>query len=146
MNNGSSARSKYDRCIYRQDLQLATDPFDYIMDADPYENWSRCAASETQVWKPVDTEIVDVESEIRGLGRPLTQCKSCKYDPRCRTHLSHTPFISGPMRPCISTFDPENPIVIPPYACPITFDNTAYLRRDMQPRRRSRVPGWGDEY
>lgn len=113
MNNGSSTRSKYDKCIYTQDLQSSTDPLAYRMYSGMYENCSKCINNKNQFWRPFDKQIVDRESELTNRTRPLSYCNKCKYSPFCK-HSNK----------CVNTFDKSNPIVLPQYLCPIVYDNT----------------------
>ena len=65
-----------------------------------------------QFWTRQDPAIVDVESDLRNITRPLSDCDQFKYSPACKR--------SGM---CISTFDRYAPVVLAPEVCPIVYNN-----------------------
>jgi hypothetical protein len=109
-NQGSSNRLRYDECAYEQQLSDSTTPFQYRTNIAAYENCEKCKAD--KFWYKYDTELVDVESELRNINRPATKCASLKFHPNCEK--SNT---------CMSTFDKSAPIILAPEVCPIVFNN-----------------------
>ncbi len=110
MNIGSSNRTLYDSCSYEKDLYESVSPLNYRMYGGFGENCNKCINDKFYVkYQP---EIVNVESELRNLTRPLSNCDQFKYSPTCKQ--------SGL---CTSTFDPKVPIVLAPEVCPIVYSN-----------------------
>jgi hypothetical protein len=110
MNTGSSNRSIYDTCDYQKRLFESTSPMAYQLYQGKFENCNKCIYDKFYV--PFQPEIVDVESELLNLTRPLSQCDQFKYSPSCKK--------SGL---CMSTFDRTAPIVLAPEVCPIIYNN-----------------------
>ena len=110
-NPGFSNRMIYDSCKYSQELQMSTDPLLYRLYQGAYESCNKCTY-EGQFTVPYQPEIVDIESELKNITRPLSDCNQFKYNPNCKR--------SGM---CISTFDKSAPIVLAPEVCPIIFNN-----------------------
>ena len=54
----------------------------------------------------------ELESELKNLTRPLSQCDQFKYSPSCKK--------SGL---CLSTFDKSVPVILAPEVCPIVYNN-----------------------
>jgi hypothetical protein len=110
MNQGSSSRSKYDTCQVQQETYESTSPLAYQMMFGKHENCNKCIHDNFYVkYQP---EIVDVESELLNLTRPLSNCNQFKYNPSCKR--------SGL---CTSTFDKSVPVVLAPEVCPIIYNN-----------------------
>lgn len=108
--SGSFNRSKYDTCSYSKDLYESTSPLAYQLMFGKYENCNKCVHDNFYVkYQP---EIVDVESELLNLSRPLSRCDQFKYSPTCKR--------SGL---CMSTFDKAAPVVLAPEVCPIIYNN-----------------------
>jgi hypothetical protein len=114
MNQGSSNRLPYDDCAYAQRLHDSTTPYQYRTYVGAYENCDKCKFD--KFWRPFDAEIVDVESELKNISRPLSSCASLKYNPKCKKSNS-----------CISTFDPSVPVVHNADVCPIVHNNIKKL-------------------
>jgi hypothetical protein len=110
MNTGSSNRLIYDSCAYKKELYESTSPLQYRLYEGKYENCERCKFDKS--WRPFDTEIVDVESELRNINKPISNCDEFMYNPNCKK--------SGM---CTSTFDKTNPVIWSPELCPIVFNN-----------------------
>lgn len=109
-NSGSFNRSKYDTCSYNKDLYESVSPLAYQLMFGKYENCNKCIYDNFYVkYQP---EIVDVESELLNLSRPLSRCDQFKYSPTCKR--------SGL---CVSTFDKTVPVVLAPEVCPIVYNN-----------------------
>ena len=110
MNIGSSNKSIYDECAYEKRLYESTSPLKYRLYGGYGENCNKCIND--KFWVKYAPEIVDTESELRLLTKPLSRCDQFKYSPTCKK--------SGL---CTSTFDPKNPIVLAPENCPVVFNN-----------------------
>jgi hypothetical protein len=114
MNAGSPGffnRQIYDNCNFSQRIQVSTDPLLWHMYQGAYENCGKCTYN-GQFNVPFQPSIVDVESELLNLTRPLSDCNNLKYNPKCSR--------SGM---CVSTFDRTVPVVLAPEVCPIIFNN-----------------------
>jgi len=109
--DGGWSRKKADSCFYSQELKQSVSPFTFMTDITKYENCNKCTQN-GQYWVPYHPQIVDVESELKNITRPLSDCDQFKYNPNCKR--------SGL---CVSTFDSHNPIVLAPEVCPIIFNN-----------------------
>jgi hypothetical protein len=107
---GASNRQVYDCCKYAQDLKQSVDPLQYNLYFGAQENCSKCI--DKKAWFKQDTEIVNVESELWNITRPLSDCDQYKYNPDCQTSDS-----------CISTFSPNVPRILSPSLCPIVYNN-----------------------
>ena len=107
---GASNRQIYDCCAYAQALQQSVDPLQYDLYFGAVENCNKCI--DKKAWFKQDREIVDIESDLLNITRPLSNCDGFKYNPNCKT---------GPN--CVSTFDPNAPRVLSPSLCPIVYNN-----------------------
>ena len=107
---GASNRQIYDCCAYAQALQQSVDPLQYDLYFGAVENCNKCI--DKKAWFRQDREIVDIESDLWNITRPLTKCDGYKYNPNCKTSPN-----------CISTFDPNAPRVLSPSLCPIVYNN-----------------------
>ena len=107
---GASNRQIYDCCKYSQDLQQSVDPLQYNLYFGAQENCTKCI--DKKAWFKQDKQIVDVESELWNITRPLSDCDIHKYNPECKTSPS-----------CISTYDPDVPRILSPSLCPIVYNN-----------------------
>lgn len=107
---GASNRQIYDCCAYAQALQQSVDPLQYDLYFGAVENCNKCI--DKKAWFKQDKEIVDIESDLMNMTRPLTRCDGYKYNPNCKT---------GPN--CISTFDSNAPRILSPSLCPIVYNN-----------------------
>jgi hypothetical protein len=109
---GASNKQIYDCCAYSQELQQSTDPLQYQLYFGQAENCSKCI--DKKAWYKFDTAIVDAESELHNLTRPLSKCDSYKYSPNCPQS-----------KMCTSTFNPDLPRILSPSLCPIVYNNIA---------------------
>ena len=109
-NQGASNRQIYDCCAYSQSLQQSVDPLQYQLYFGAQENCSKCV--DKKAWFKQDKEIIDIESDLWNINRPLSKCDMYKYNPNCKT---------SPM--CTSTFDPNVPRILSPSLCPIVHNN-----------------------
>jgi len=107
---GSSNRQIYDQCNFQKRTYESTSPLSYQLYQGKFENCNKCIADKFYV--PFQPEIVDIESELKNITRPLSDCDQFKYSPTCKR--------SGL---CTSTFDRSVPIVLAPEVCPIIYNN-----------------------
>jgi len=114
-NWGGSNRTIYDTCQYNRDLSQSVSPMAYRMYQGAYENCDKCIY-DGQYWFPYSGEIVDVESDLKNITRPLSNCPQFKYSPNCKK-----------TRSCFSTFDKTAPVVLDSSVCPIVFNNIPKL-------------------
>ena len=112
MNIGAFNRPLYDRCKYQKDLYESTSPLAYQLYFGKEESCNRCNAPDQPFWTRQSGQIVDVESDLRNITRPLSDCDQFKYSPACKR--------SGM---CISTFDRSAPVILAPEVCPIVYNN-----------------------
>ena len=107
---GFSARLAYDPCAYNKKLSESTAPYSYVMYDGMYENCNKCVFD--HFTRPFDGDIIDVDSDLKNISRPASNCPSRKYNPKCKKSAN-----------CISTYDPSVPVVLAPEICPIVFNN-----------------------
>jgi hypothetical protein len=112
-NLGGSTRKIYDECAYKLKNKRETDPFLYRMSMDNFENENKCIYDKNSFYHPWDVEIVDTESELKGIKRKATNCNEKEY-PGCDT--------------CINTFDPKTPVVLAQEVCPIVYNNIQKMK------------------
>lgn len=112
---GSSNRLIYDECSYTKSLTESVSPFAYRTYGGAYENEKKCIKD--KFWKRIDSDVVDVESDLKNITRPATKCPSLKYNPKCNK--------SGQ---CISTYDPSVPVILDYNVCPIVFNNIQRMK------------------
>ena len=108
-NFGSSNRTRYDRCAYQKELYESTSPLSFKLYEGQFENCDKCMYK-NQFWRPFD--LVDVESELLNITRPLTRCPQFKYNPGCERSRS-----------CFSTFEKNVPVVVHRDVCPVVYNN-----------------------
>lgn len=81
----SSNRLIYDTCAYKKKLDESTGPLAYNLNPMKYENCSKCRMELGVVGgasvSHIKGNLVDLENELRGQTRPLSQCPSKKYHP-----------------------------------------------------------------
>ncbi|ARF09403.1 hypothetical protein Indivirus_1_26 [Indivirus ILV1] len=109
-NAGSFNRQRYDNCAYQKSLSESVSPLAYNLMFSKFENCNKCV--ENNFYVKYQPEIVDTESELLNLTRPLSKCDQFQYSPTCKR--------SGL---CTSTFDRANPVVLAPEVCPIIYNN-----------------------
>ena len=107
---GSSNRQIYDCCDYNQYINQSTAPLNYELYFGAVENCHKCI--DKKAWFKQDVAIVNRESELMNITRPLSDCSINKYNPNCKKSPT-----------CISTFDPSNPIILSENLCPIVYNN-----------------------
>lgn len=112
---GASNRQVYDCCAYAQALQQSVDPLQYQLYFGAQESCTKCI--DKKAWFKQDKEIVNIESDLLNLTRPLSKCDQYKYNPNCE---------SGPE--CISTFAQDVPRILSPSLCPIVYNNIPVMQ------------------
>jgi hypothetical protein len=108
MNNGSSNRLIYDKCAYQKQLFESVSPLEYRLYQGAHENCNKCTYD--KFWKPY--QLVDIETELKRMNRPLSKCDQFKYYPTCKKSSM-----------CLNTHHKSVPIVFPPEVCPIVYNN-----------------------
>jgi hypothetical protein len=109
-SQGSSNRQMYDCCKYNQTLEQSVNPLQYQLYLGAYENSSKCI--DKKAWYKFDKEVVDIESDLWNIVRPLSDCDNYQYNPECKN-----------VENCVSTFDSNAPIILSPSLCPIVYNN-----------------------
>lgn len=83
----SSSRLIYDDCAYEQRLKESTNPLRYVLNPQKYENCNKCRYELGLLGGPNVSinsgNLVDVESDLSGRTRALTECSAKKYKPKC---------------------------------------------------------------
>lgn len=98
---GADDSINMDCCKYNQDVRMKTAAFHNRTYFGQGENCNRCSTG-GKVYFKQDKEIVESESDLRGLTRPLSKCDAYK-------------FRYGEMK--------DAPVVVPPSMCPIIYSN-----------------------
>jgi hypothetical protein len=117
MNSGSPGgftRQHYDQCTVDLEQSQNLGPYEYQVYHGKFEHCKKCI-HDGQFWTPY--KLVDVESELKNITRPLTRCNRFKYNPKCEKSKN-----------CLSTYDKSVPVVLAPEVCPIV-ENT--IRRPV---------------
>lgn len=134
---GTFNRLNYDNCAYDKRLQESISPLAYQMERYKFENCGRCTYDGKQ-YAPFD--LVEEESELKGLVRPATRCPSKLYNPTCKK--SET---------CWNTYDKNMPVIYPPNLCPVVCNNIkkmknpGYLLKKQEYCDRQPYPNYGEE-
>ena len=101
----SSNRLLYDNCEYSTKLFENKNVLEYILNPSKYYNCNKCSMQLGIVGgnsvSQIRGNLVDLETELRGTTRQLSNCPKNKYQPPCFD---------------ISTCQPKA-IVIPPHGC-----------------------------
>jgi len=108
MNIGGTNRINQDNCAYQKSLYESTSPLSYQLYMGKHESCSACIQDKFYL----KYNLVDVESEVKGINRPLSKCDQLKYNPGCKSSAR-----------CVSTFDKNVPRVRVPELCPIVYNN-----------------------
>jgi hypothetical protein len=91
----SSNRLCYDKCSYDKKLKASTSPLDYNLYTGKFENTGKCRIEFGTVGgngvSVASGNLVDLESDLRGQTRMLSQCPSTQYNPlkAPKYHLNH---------------------------------------------------------
>jgi uncharacterized paraquat-inducible protein A len=111
---GAFNRLNYDNCAYNKKIQESTTPLSYQMSRYKFENCARCTYNGKQ-YAPFD--LVEEESELRGISRRATKCLSKLYHPGCKKSST-----------CLNTFDESVPKVYPANLCPVVCNNIKKMK------------------
>ncbi len=106
---GSSNKLIYDVCNYNKRLYESTSPLAYQLYEGKHEHCGKCVANNLFI-RPMD--LVDYESELRNMTRPLSNCDQYKYNPSCKQNAL-----------CTSTFSKNVPVVFTPEICFTGYNN-----------------------
>lgn len=83
----SFTRTKYDDCAQRQYAETSTAPLNYSLDINRYDNCKKCRMELGLVGGTtvsiIEGNLVDLDSDLRGVTRPTTRCASKKYQNSC---------------------------------------------------------------
>lgn len=76
-------RLKYDKCAHVEQIRMSQTPLTYIMDPSRFENENPCRHEFGLVGTPsvsvISGNMVDLESDLRGITRPASECSSLQY-------------------------------------------------------------------
>jgi hypothetical protein len=108
---GTFSRLNYDNCAYDKRVSESVSPLGYRLSRFKYENNDRCTYDGIQ-HAPFDPELVDQETELRGITRPGTRCPSLQYNKNCKKSKT-----------CTNTYDKSVPVVYPANLCPVVHSN-----------------------
>ena len=81
----SSNRLMYDTCAYKERIDESVSPLAYVTNPIKYENCNKCRMELGIVGgsnvSNIRGNLVDLENDLRGQTRSLSQCPSRKYNP-----------------------------------------------------------------
>jgi hypothetical protein len=104
----------YDNCAYQKTLFESTSPLQHQLYEGKFEHCGKCT-HEGKFYRPFD--LVDVETELKGITRPNSRCPQFKYNPACKAS-----------KMCVSTHDKSVPIALNPHVCPIVHNNIPKMK------------------
>lgn len=141
---GYSDKLIYDDCNYNENILSNQKYSHYRLNQNPFENINKCKYD--NFYHPYD--LIDVESELKNITRPASQCASLKYQGmpktgKCTTQLKpyqvdfmHKHYGQQPLIPHTTCnidgtlYDnsligksQSVPVVLPPEVCPIVYNN-----------------------
>jgi hypothetical protein len=102
-------RTMYDNCAYERKIVDSTTPMGYYLYEGKFENKGKCVYDANSFYRPFD--LVDTESELKGITRPTSKCVQMKYNPNCGEKSAT----------CYTTT--QMPIAINPRVCPPVGNN-----------------------
>ena len=102
-------RTMYDVCATERKTNDSIFPMGYQLYIGKYESKSKCTYDKNSFFRPFD--LVDAESELKGITRFVTRCPQMKYVPNC----------SPRSEICYPTKD--MPIALNPRLCPPVKNN-----------------------
>jgi hypothetical protein len=121
----SQSRNQYDCCEYSHTLSQSMGPYEHVMDVARYKHAQPCRMRQGVLGgnavSHVGASVIDVENDLRGQTRPLTQCAAFKYLPSGRGYVQgrelvkpvkHPRIFDAPrwdLRAC-DMIDPHNPV------------------------------------
>lgn len=81
----SMNRLKYDQCAKEEATRISTTPFAYLIDPIRYQNENKCRHEFGLLGganvSHISGNLVDLESDLKGITRPHTQCAENDYAP-----------------------------------------------------------------
>lgn len=89
-------RTSYDQCAYKNYLGQSSEPLQYVLDPIKFNHCKPCRhelglVGGTAV-SHVSANLVDLENELRGQTRPLTECPELKHTPKkTKKPMRHLP-------------------------------------------------------
>jgi hypothetical protein len=103
----SSNRLMYDTCEYKQKLQDSVTSINFVLDPIQYEHNNKCRMEfgllgGTNV-SHVQGNLVDLENDLRGQNRPVTNCSQYKYAPSSDNYVQGKEYIKCVDHPKIDT-------------------------------------------
>jgi len=116
MNPSASNRVKYDVSAFQNQLHIMTAPLSFNMYLGTFENQNKCRND--RFFKKFD--LVDVESELRNLDRPLSKSNDLEFSQTCIDRGY-----------CMNTF--LAPSVLPAEVCPIVHNNIPFPKSSGLP-------------
>lgn len=100
-------RTTYDACTYKQDLNQSVAPLSYVLDPIKYTHCNKCRVELGVVGGTAVSHVsgnqVDLESDLRGQNRPLTQCPEYKWVPPSGDSVQGKEYIKPVQHPPIDT-------------------------------------------
>ena len=110
---GGFTGTLYDKCQYQRTLNESVSPLQYQLLFAKYENCNKCVYDDNSFYVKNNSQIVDMESELKNITRRYSKCPQYKYNPGCKKSCH-----------CTSTFDRAHvPVVMAQEVCPIIFSN-----------------------
>ncbi len=121
----SQSRLHFDPCEYSHSLKQSLGPLEHVMDVARFRHAHPCRMRQGVLGgnavSHVGASVIDVENDLRGQTRPLTQCAGYKYLPSGRGFsqgkelvkpVKHPKIYDKPRKdlPECDMFDPRNPI------------------------------------
>jgi hypothetical protein len=70
--SGAFTRKMYDSCAIQQDVRQSTNPMEHVMDVHRYINCS--GTCKPSICYPQKIPLVDIESQLMGLGQSASNC------------------------------------------------------------------------
>ena len=116
VNLGGFNRLPYDNCAYQKKLHESTSPLSYQLYEGKFQNCHKCTYK-NEFWRPYDPSIVDLESELKNITRPSSQCAQLKYNPGCTKS-----------KLCTSTFNKDLPVILDTQVCPVVHNNIPKMK------------------
>ena len=100
-------RLAYDSCEYQQKLEQNVSNIDFILDPIKYEHDRKCRnefglLGGTNV-SHVKGNLVDLENDLRGQNRPMTNCAQYKYAPSDKNFVQGKEYIEDVKHPKVDT-------------------------------------------
>ena len=85
----SSNRLMYDSCAYKTSINQSVSPLEYQMNPIKFENCNKCRHELGLLGGPsvshIQGNLVDLETDLRGITRKASLCPSKKYQSPCST-------------------------------------------------------------